>query len=91
MVHELHRLGAMRATWVTCPETAHLERIEFLRTPLGRLVRACSRFPGCRMMCPRTCVARLDQRDRAAAGEAEPADALPRVEVGPAGDTPRVE
>jgi hypothetical protein len=56
----------MKATWVTCPETAHLEKIEFLHSPVGRLIRACSRFPGCRMDCPRTCAARLDRRDREA-------------------------
>ena len=54
----------MNAKWVTCPETAHLEKIEFFHSPLGRLIRACSRFPGCMMDCPRTCAARLDRRDR---------------------------
>jgi hypothetical protein len=54
----------MNAKWVTCPETAHLEKIELLHSPLGWLVRACSRFPGCLMDCPRTCAARLDRRDR---------------------------
>jgi hypothetical protein len=28
------------------------------------LIRACSRFPGCLMDCPRTCAARMDRRDR---------------------------
>ena len=49
---------------LTCPETAHLEMIEYDDTPFGMLVVACSRFrPPCAVNCPRTCAARLDRRD----------------------------
>lgn len=54
----------MRAMLVTCPETAHLEKIEYFLSPLGMLVKSCTRFPGCMMDCPRTCAARLDRRER---------------------------
>jgi hypothetical protein len=49
---------------VTCPESAHLELIEFAETPCGRLILACSSFrPPCAVNCPRSCAARLDRRD----------------------------
>jgi hypothetical protein len=50
---------------VTCPETAHLELIEYEATPIGMLILACSQFrpPGC-LSCPRTCAARIDGRAR---------------------------
>jgi hypothetical protein len=49
---------------ITCPESAHLELIEYDDTPFGMLVVACSRFqPSCAVNCPRTCAARLDRRD----------------------------
>jgi len=49
---------------VTCPETAHLELIEYEETPVGKVIVACSRFrPVCAIDCPRTCAARLDRRD----------------------------
>ncbi len=49
---------------LTCPETAHLEMIEYEEDALGMLVEACSRFrpPQC-VQCPRSCAARLDRRD----------------------------
>ena len=47
---------------VTCPETAHLELIEYDESPIGILIRGCSRYrPACDVQCPRTCAARLDQ------------------------------
>jgi hypothetical protein len=50
---------------VTCPETAHLEQIDFDRHPLGLLIRSCSRFtPACQITCARTCAARMDRRAR---------------------------
>ena len=50
---------------VTCPETAHLEMIEYDDTPLGLLILRCTRFLAtCSVECPRTCAARLDQRER---------------------------
>lgn len=49
---------------ITCPETAHLEMIEYEQTPYGIVIAACSRFrPACAVNCPRTCAARLDRRD----------------------------
>lgn len=51
---------------ITCPETAHLELIEYDETPFGLVIAACSRFrPACQPNCPRTCAARLDRRDGA--------------------------
>jgi hypothetical protein len=50
---------------VTCPETAHLELIDFDLHPLGVLIRACTRFaPSCEAKCERTCAARMDRRAR---------------------------
>ena len=50
---------------VTCPESAHLERIEYAETDCGLIILGCSRFDlPCELSCPRTCAARLDQRDR---------------------------
>ena len=51
---------------VTCPETAHLEEIDYVTHPLGLLIEGCSRFQGgCTLSCERTCAARLDRRRRA--------------------------
>lgn len=55
----------MASRLLTCPETAHLERIEYQIHPLGLLIEACSRFcPEDRVTCPRTCAARLDRQRR---------------------------
>jgi len=52
---------------VTCPETAHLEKIDYERHPLGLLIHACTRFePACAMRCQRSCAARLDRKWRPA-------------------------
>lgn len=55
----------MPSMLVTCPETAHLERIDLDVHPLGILILDCSAFgsscPDC-PGCPRTCAARLDRR-----------------------------
>ncbi|HTJ46963.1 MAG TPA: hypothetical protein VL463_32895 [Kofleriaceae bacterium] len=49
---------------VTCPEFAHLEMIEYDEDPCGTLIQACSRFrPPNAVGCPRTCAARMDQRN----------------------------
>jgi hypothetical protein len=49
---------------ITCPETAHLEMIDFDDTPVGCVISACSRFrPAGAVSCPRTCAARMDRRD----------------------------
>jgi len=56
----------MASRLITCPETAHLELIDFDDSPLGMLISGCSRFqPACAAKCPRTCAARFDRRDRA--------------------------
>lgn len=50
---------------VTCPESAHLELIEYDDTPCGMLILGCSRFrPPCAVGCSRTCAARFDRRNR---------------------------
>ncbi len=48
---------------VTCPETAHLECVQYEDDPLGMLVVACTRFsPVCAVRCDRSCAARLDRK-----------------------------
>lgn len=60
---------------VTCPETAHLELIDYEDTPLGMLIRECSRFrPACAITCTRTCAARLDQAARRRSCTSEPVE-----------------
>jgi len=55
----------MASKFVTCPETAHLELIDYEPHPLGMLISGCTRFaPGCPVDCPRSCAARFDRRDR---------------------------
>jgi hypothetical protein len=49
---------------VTCPESGHLELIDFEDTPFGLLIRDCSGLRECPRDCPRTCAARLDRRQR---------------------------
>jgi len=51
---------------ITCPDSAHLEMIEYDASPCGMLVLACSRYGvGRDGVCPRRCAALFDQRDRA--------------------------
>jgi hypothetical protein len=60
----------MASKLLTCPETAHLEMVEYQPHPLGMLIDACTRFRSpCEVECPRTCAARLDRRARSC-GEA---------------------
>lgn len=54
----------MERKLVTCPESAHLEEIEFEQTPCGMVITACSRYSG-DVRCARECAARLDRRARA--------------------------
>lgn len=55
----------MPSKLVTCPESAHLEEIEYEETPLGMLVTSCTRFtPPCAVDCRRYCTALLDRRRR---------------------------
>jgi hypothetical protein len=50
---------------ITCPDTAHLEQIDYDDHPLGLLIVACTGLTPCE----RTCAARLDRRRRAALAE----------------------
>jgi hypothetical protein len=53
----------MPSIFVTCPETAHLEEIEYEDTPCGMVVTSCSRLsPSNSVTCARTCTARLDRK-----------------------------
>jgi hypothetical protein len=55
----------MRSMRVTCPETAHLEEIEYEEDPSGMLITSCTRFsPPCAVRCARVCAARLDRKRR---------------------------
>ena len=68
---------------VTCPETAHLEQIEYDDHPLGMLLHSCTRFePACRVRCERTCAALLDRKHRAQV--ADDADTVVELVVTPA-------
>jgi hypothetical protein len=62
----------MERKLVTCPETAHLEEIEYEATPCGMLIHACSRFEQrSELECPRVCAMRLDRRRSADEVESE--------------------
>lgn len=64
----------MASKLITCPESAHLEQIEYEDHPLGMLIIACTRFnPSCEVTCARLCAARLDRKRRAEL-EDEPTD-----------------
>ena len=57
--------AAMRSMLVTCPESAHLEEIEYVDSPFGMLITRCTRFsPSCAVTCDRVCAARLDRKRR---------------------------
>jgi len=73
----------MASRLVTCPETGHLERIEYQIHHLGLLIDACSQFcPADRVDCPRTCAARLDRGRRDATSVETPrARVLEIIEV----------
>ncbi|MGE5180954.1 MAG: flavodoxin domain-containing protein [Acidobacteriota bacterium] len=50
---------------ITCPESAHLEELEIVRTCAGIIIVGCSRFtPTCGVDCARECAIRMDRRDR---------------------------
>jgi hypothetical protein len=56
----------MERKLITCPETAHLEEIDYERTSLGLVIVGCSRFqPRCAVECECECARRMDRRDRA--------------------------
>ncbi|HSK04248.1 MAG TPA: hypothetical protein VK932_23505 [Kofleriaceae bacterium] len=49
---------------ITCPETSHLELIDYERTPLGVVIDGCSRFlPRCAVGCSRLCATMMDRRE----------------------------
>jgi hypothetical protein len=52
---------------VTCPETAHLEEIQYVDSPLGILISGCSRLAE-DGMCTRECAALMDRRDHPTIG-----------------------
>ena len=56
-------LPGMSYRFVTCPETGHLEKIEFYDSPLGMLVTSCTRAPS-GLECPRSCARNFDLRAR---------------------------
>lgn len=58
----------MAIKWVTCPETAHLEQIEYEPSPLGLLIARCSRWGDSPTTCARTCAQRMDCRARRDSG-----------------------
>jgi hypothetical protein len=45
---------------ITCPETVHLEVIEFEDTELGTVITSCSRLARCGLECTRVCAALID-------------------------------
>lgn len=50
---------------VTCPESAHLESMEYEETDLGMLITSCTAYsPAGSVSCARICAARLDRRRR---------------------------
>jgi hypothetical protein len=46
---------------ITCPETVHLEVIEFEDTALGTVIASCSRLARCGLQCSRVCAALIDR------------------------------
>ena len=50
---------------ITCPRTAHLEVIDYERTPLGLVVTGCTQFAPNDVRCTCECARRFDLRDRA--------------------------
>ena len=57
----------MGSKLVTCPETAHVERIEYEEHGLGLLITGCTGLASCAVECQRTCAVMLD-RKRAVVG-----------------------
>jgi hypothetical protein len=54
----------MQRKLVTCPDSAHLEEIEYDETSCGMVITACSRYARGELRCARVCAARLDRRSR---------------------------
>jgi hypothetical protein len=51
----------MKRKLITCPETVHLEVIEFEDTTLGTVIAQCSRLERCGLQCSRVCAALIDR------------------------------
>jgi len=67
----------MRSMLVTCPESAHLEELEYEEHPLGMLVVSCTRFATpCAVTCERLCAARLDSKRRSSTAFLDEEDTL---------------
>jgi hypothetical protein len=50
---------------ITCPDSAHLEEVDFERTAHGLVVAGCSRFaPSCAVTCGGECARRLDRKEQ---------------------------
>ena len=57
--------AVMPSTLVTCPESGHLEDVEYEEDELGMLIASCTAdSPPCTVSCARTCAARFDRRRR---------------------------
>jgi len=59
----------MQRKLVTCPDSAHLEEIEYEETSCGMVITTCSRYAHGEIRCARECAARLDRRARTTTGE----------------------
>jgi hypothetical protein len=59
----------MQRKLVTCPDSAHLEEIEYEETSCGMVITACSRYAHGEIRCARECAARLDRRARTTTAE----------------------
>jgi hypothetical protein len=80
----LDGMRVMAVKLITCPESAHLEQIEYMDTPLGLLIHRCSRFePACTVSCARECAARLDRKRRLS----EEFDEMPTLDLDVGDDT----
>jgi hypothetical protein len=50
----------MNRKLITCPQTDHLEVIDFENTPFGTVIAGCSRLARCGLECSRVCAALID-------------------------------
>jgi hypothetical protein len=64
---------------ITCPDTAHLEQIEYDDHSLGLLIVDCTALR-CDAQCERSCAARLDRRRRTALADLNLDDDDPDVD-----------
>ena len=82
----------MARSLVVCPATESLELIEFVESPLGALIHACSRFrPATALACSRKC-AQLGRCDLGASEAAfeldeDDEDADTEIDIAPVAET----